>query len=76
MNATIGDGATLRLTVEDNGRGIRKEEHESAKSLGFLGLRERALAFGGAIDVQGEEGKGTRVSVSIPLTAHQPVFHA
>ena len=76
VNATIGDGEALRLTVEDNGRGIRREEHESAKSLGFMGLRERALAFGGAISVQGEEGKGTRVSVSIPLTAHQPVFHA
>ena len=30
----------------------------------------------GSIDVKGHEGKGTTVSVSIPLTAHQPVFHA
>jgi signal transduction histidine kinase len=76
VNVSIADGEVLRLVVEDNGRGIRREEHEGGKSLGFLGLRERALAFGGTIEVQGEEGKGTRVSVSIPLTAHQPVFHA
>ena len=70
------DGESLSLTVEDNGRGIKEEEFASSKSLGFMGLRERVLAFGGAIDVQGEEGKGTRVSVSVPLAAHQPVFHA
>ena len=64
------------LTVEDNGRGIKDSEFESPRSLGFLGLRERVLAFSGAIDVKGEEGKGTLVSVKIPMTSHQPVFHA
>ena len=66
----------LRLTVSDNGRGVRGEEVESSKSLGFLGLRERVLAFGGTLDVKGEEGKGTTVSVTIPTTTQQPVFHA
>jgi signal transduction histidine kinase len=70
------DDESLSLTVEDNGRGIKEAEFESSKSLGFLGLRERVLAFGGSIEVKGEEGKGTRVSVSVPLAAHQPVFHA
>lgn len=70
------DDQGLRLTVSDNGRGIREDELESGKSLGFLGLRERVLAFGGALDVQGEEGKGTTVSVTIPTTTQQPVFHA
>jgi signal transduction histidine kinase len=67
---------SLTLTVEDNGRGIQEKEFESPRSLGFLGLRERVLAFGGSIDVKGQEGKGTRVSVSIPLLVQQPVFHA
>lgn len=66
----------LRLTVEDNGRGIQPAEFESPTSLGFLGLKERVLAFGGTIDVQGEEGKGTQVSVTIPVTQQQTVFHA
>jgi signal transduction histidine kinase len=69
------DHSALALTVEDNGRGIK--EHETEGSLGFLGLRERVLAFGGTIEARGEEGKGTRVSVSLPIiTAQQPVFHA
>ena len=77
VNVNLTDGGTaLALSVEDNGRGIRDNEIESPRSLGFLGLRERVLAFGGMIDVKGDEGKGTKVSVAIPITAHQPVFHA
>ena len=73
----LSDAGPLTLKVEDNGRGIQEKELESPKSLGFLGLRERALAFGGSIDVKGQEGKGTCVSVSIPHSTLQPtVFHA
>jgi len=70
------DEESLRLKVEDNGRGIQDQEFESPRSLGFLGLRERALAFGGSIEVKGQEGKGTCVFVAIPQAVQQPVFHA
>ena len=74
VNAKLSDGeAHISLRVEDNGRGITNKEIEGATSLGFLGLRERVLAFGGTIHVQGEEGRGTLISVTIPVTAQQPV---
>jgi signal transduction histidine kinase len=77
VNVSLSEGeAALALTVEDNGRGIKETEIESPRSLGFLGLRERVLAFGGTIAIKGDEGKGTKVSVSVPVTAHQEVFHA
>jgi signal transduction histidine kinase len=77
VNASLADdGNALTLSVEDNGRGIRDNEIESPRSLGFLGLRERVLAVGGMIEVKGDEGKGTRVSVSIPVTIQQQVYHA
>jgi signal transduction histidine kinase len=77
VNVILSEGdRSLGLTVEDNGRGIKDKEIESPRSLGFLGLRERVLAFGGTVDVKGDEGKGTRVSVSVPMTAHQPEYHA
>ena len=76
VNDVFEDGERLALSVEDNGRGIKEEEFRGGRSLGFLGLRERAQAFGGSIDVQGSEGKGTRVDVSIPLALHEQVFHA
>jgi len=77
VNVSLSHGeSALALCVEDNGRGIKESEAKSPRSLGFLGLRERVLAFGGSIDVKGDEGKGTRVCVSVPVTAHQPEFHA
>jgi len=77
VNVALSEGEeALALCVEDNGRGIKETEAQSPRSLGFLGLRERVLAFGGSIDVKGDEGKGTRVCVSIPVPAHQPEFHA
>lgn len=77
VRVNLSNGEVIGLKVEDNGRGIQKQEFESPRSLGFLGLRERVLAFGGSIDVKGQEGKGTTVSVAIPLASlQQPVFHA
>jgi len=70
-----GEGE-LRLTISDNGRGIKPAECEGPTSLGFLGLRERVLAFAGTIDVKGVEGRGTAVSVTIPIAVQQPELQA
>ena len=43
---------------------------------GRLALTLTALAFGGSIEVKGQEGKGTSVAVNIPLHVHQPEFQA
>jgi len=77
VNVALVEGpGALALSVEDNGRGIKDNEIESPRSLGFLGLRERVLAFGGMIEVKGDQGKGTKVAVSIPVTTQQQVYHA
>jgi signal transduction histidine kinase len=57
------------LEVEDNGKGIEKEKALSSKSLGLLGMRERAQMFGGGITVTGTPGRGTKVTVEIPPAA-------
>jgi two-component system sensor histidine kinase UhpB len=62
----VEDGMIV-LEVHDNGRGITADELASAKSLGLVGLRERALLFGGTCDIRGEVEKGTTVTVKIPL---------
>ena len=77
VTATLDSNPTaITLVVTDNGRGIRDEEIESRRSLGFLGLRERVLAFGGTVEATGQDGKGTCVAVTVPVSAQQPVFHA
>ena len=59
----------LQLEVQDNGRGITESELRSGKSLGLLGMRERALLIGAEIDIAGVKGAGTRVTLSLPLTS-------
>jgi PAS domain S-box-containing protein len=59
----------LELRVKDNGRGITEEEMHNTRSLGLLGMRERALLVGGEVSVSGEQGKGTTVVVRVPVEA-------
>jgi PAS domain S-box-containing protein len=67
------DGGTLEIEVADNGRGIRATEVTGIRSLGLLGMRERALAAGGSIIVEGRPGGGTigtaRLSIVQPGNA-------
>jgi signal transduction histidine kinase len=60
-------GEALSLEVADNGVGIADAELHAKKSLGLLGMQERALLFGGDVRVAGSPGHGTRVSVTLPL---------
>ena len=57
----------VALEVIDNGVGIADSDLNGKKSLGLLGMHERALLFGGEVKITGTPGHGTRVSVSIPL---------
>ena len=55
------------LEVEDNGVGISPAQMAERRSLGLLGMRERAAAFGGAVEIAGAPGHGTTVIVRMPL---------
>ena len=61
------DEDMLKLEVRDNGRGITAQETENSRSLGLLGMRERALQFNGNVEIDGMPGRGTRVRVAIPF---------
>jgi len=65
-------GGFLILVVKDNGRGISDEEIHNTKSIGLLGMRERAALMGGEVRLHGEPGKGTTVTVRIPRPAKNP----
>jgi signal transduction histidine kinase len=59
----------IRLEVVDNGVGIPEGAQNGRKSLGLLGMQERALLFGGQVSITGQPGHGTRVAVTIPTKA-------
>lgn len=61
------ENGELIVQIRDNGRGISAEEASGTKSLGLLGMRERALMIGGEILVTGEKDQGTLVRVKVPL---------
>jgi signal transduction histidine kinase len=60
-------GTSLLLEVTDNGRGIRENEKAGTRSLGLLGLRERAIILGGEVAIEGRPGHGTTVRVEVPI---------
>jgi len=58
-------GATL-MEIRDNGRGITDAQVNNARTMGLLGMRERALALGGEVRISRGRRSGTRVLVIVP----------
>ncbi len=60
----IGD--RLRLEIRDWGAGFDPSQI-TEKSYGLKGIRERARLLGGTAQIHGRHGRGTRVTVVLPL---------
>ena len=58
---------SLILEVRDNGKGITEKQLADSKSLGLMGMRERAAYWGGHVNMKGIRNGGTTVIVHIPL---------
>jgi PAS domain S-box-containing protein len=67
----VKEGKQLVLLIEDNGRGFDPQEGPERKTLGILGMKERAMMLGGTYSIQGSPGKGTLVEVIIPLQTNE-----
>jgi PAS domain S-box-containing protein len=57
----------LTLEVVDDGLGISPDSARNPKSLGLLGIRERARRLGGTASIGRVEPNGTRVAITMPL---------
>src|SRR5882762_10185576 len=53
--------------VIDNGRGFDPEEAKARRSLGLVGMQERALLLNGELKGEGVPGAGTTMTLRIPL---------
>lgn len=59
----------INLGVEDNGVGFTPQSLSGLRSLGLVGMRERALACGGSLTIRSKPGEGTAIVVTIPVAA-------
>jgi signal transduction histidine kinase len=62
------------VQVEDRGAGFDAVKAQAARaSTGLSGMKERAELLGGEFTLESNPGKGTRLTVELPLTAGTPV---
>ncbi len=63
---------TLTLEIQDDGVGFNvgavDAEYDRRGSLGMVNMRERAEILSGAVRIDSAEGKGTRITVLVPLS--------
>jgi PAS domain S-box-containing protein len=64
------DGNDFVLEIIDNGRGISAETLANPRSLGLLGMQERAANINGQLNIQRGESTGTRVSLRAALDTY------
>jgi len=58
----------LMLTIEDKGVGFRVNEAPSKTGhYGLLGMKERAATIDGTLEVASEPGRGTKVTLRVPI---------
>ena len=65
------DDRRISFSVEDDGKGfdvkLAAMTEASERGLGLATMDERARMLGGSLDLRSEEGKGTRITLSIPV---------
>lgn len=55
------------LEIKDNGKGITFSQINDSRSLGILGMKERAMLFGGTVIIKSSMKSGTTVKVELPI---------
>jgi PAS domain S-box-containing protein len=66
-------GGGIDIAVRDDGDGFDTEHKSAKKSFGLLGMKERALAVNGRVNVVSSPGNGTAISVYIPFDCVRPM---
>lgn len=58
----------LSLVIKDNGTGFVVNTPGKRKTLGLMGMKERAIMIGGELNIIAAEGGGTTIEVMVPVT--------
>lgn len=61
----------IRLSIEDDGKGLPPEDEVTRSSLGMVGMRARARQCGGELTVTPAEPHGVRIEAVVPARANE-----
>ena len=61
------EGDELIFSVHDNGKGFDPQEAKARKSLGLVGMQERAHLLNGEVSIAGIPGSGTTLMLRFPV---------
>jgi signal transduction histidine kinase len=64
----IRDTDGISATIEDNGKGFDIREKEKAMGMGLKNIHTRVEYLKGTIDIDSSPGRGTVISLQIPVT--------
>jgi signal transduction histidine kinase len=64
------DRVWFSVIVEDDGQGFRIEQVQDTGGLGLQHMQRRARLYGGSVDVDTAPGKGTLLTIKIPIRAY------
>jgi signal transduction histidine kinase len=60
-------GEEIRLSIEDDGRGLSAEASANGRGMGMIGMRARARSAGGDVTVRSRPGEGVLIEVRAPI---------
>ncbi len=73
VELTEGDNNTLRIIVQDRGCGFDVTTTEmNQQGFGLSSIRERLSLFNGHLDIASTPGRGTRITLTLPMIVASP----
>jgi signal transduction histidine kinase len=63
------EAGTLKMTIADNGIGLPPSGRTKLGSFGLIGIEERIHILGGTFSLNSTPGKGTTISVTVPVAS-------
>ncbi|HEX7905724.1 MAG TPA: sensor histidine kinase [Chitinophagaceae bacterium] len=64
----------VHLSIQDDGKGFDPGNTGERKTLGLLGMKERAAMIGGTLDIISMPGQGTTILINTPLQEVSSLF--
>ncbi len=62
------DAGNFIVRIEDDGRGFDPAGVKDPRAVGLVGMRERAKLIGARLELGSAPGKGTRITLEVPLS--------